>query len=292
MPISEFGIIRRFFLEAGLYRPDVALGIGDDAAILTVPPGQEIVTATVPLTANGDHALPPNPSFLGTWSITSGLAQLAAYGASPVWLTLSLTLPEANEEWLGCFSTGLRTTTVEYEIQLVGGDTTRGPFNLILFALGLVPVGKAIGPTGARPGDLIYLTGNPENPLSGRLPRPSVTPPPHRDTAMPTPRIAEGIALRGLATACSTILGDDPAAALAAIMNANGAGATIYGKPPAAQPDLDPPSDANQNTPTPSTGPGKFELCFALPPNKQKELEGRFKHLASRCTCIGSIVDE
>ncbi len=292
MSTSEFEIIRRFFSEATVIRPDVVLGIGDDAAILSIFPGQEIVAVTVPLTVDADLTPDTSPRFLGSRIVALGTSQLAACGASPAWLALSLTLPEADVEWIRDFSAGLSAAACEYGMQLVGGDTTKGPLNLTLHTLGLVPAGKALGLSGAQPGDLIYVTEDYPNTTPVDRKRYPADSAPQKNADMSRPRIAEGLALRGLASACN-VLREGLFTALRGIMNASDTDATLYNKEP----------DANHGADDAMTGQtgehcllsprdGEFELCFTLPPEGRLELETRFARLASPCTCIGTVVEK
>jgi thiamine-monophosphate kinase len=161
MSISEFQIIERYFKQARPLREDVVLGIGDDAAVLEVPPGRQLVVAMDTLVA-GRHFPQQGSAFdIGYKSLAVNLSDLAAMGARPAWATLSLTLPEADERWLEAFAEGFFNLAGQYELDLVGGDTTRGPLSITVQVSGLVKFGRALRRDSARPGQSLFVSGTP-----------------------------------------------------------------------------------------------------------------------------------
>ena len=127
MGLSEFALIERYFRSVGAQRADVTLGVGDDAAVLRIPPGSELVAATDTLVA-GVHFPQDSPAdSIGHRALAVNLSDLAAMGARPAWALLALTMPEADEAWLGEFARGLGELAHTHEVALVGGDTTCGP---------------------------------------------------------------------------------------------------------------------------------------------------------------------
>lgn len=154
---SEFDLIARFFTRPA---PGAVLGVGDDAALMRLSPGMELAVSTDMLVA-GRHFLPDaDPYQLGHKALAVNLSDLAAMGARPRWATLSLALPEADEAWLEAFSRGFFDLAQRHGVDLVGGDTTRGPLNLCVTILGEVPVGQALRRDGAQVGDDIWVSGN------------------------------------------------------------------------------------------------------------------------------------
>jgi len=208
---SEFAIIERYF-QGSSARSDVLLGIGDDAALLTPPPGQSLVV-TVDLLAAGVHFLADaDPRGIGHKSLAVNLSDLAAMGAEPAWGTLAIALPGVEPDWLAAFCEGFFSLAEQYNLQLVGGDTTRGPLTISVQVHGFVPADQALRRDGARPGDRIMITGIPGEAalalagLQGRAELPGA----HRDTLLarlerPSPRIVQGLDLRGLATSAIDI---------------------------------------------------------------------------------------
>ncbi|MFO7954224.1 thiamine-phosphate kinase [Thioalkalivibrio sp.] len=162
-PGSEFDLIQRYFgapsAAAAASVEGVRLGIGDDAAVLGVPGGHELVV-TVDTLVEGTHFFPDHPSAsVGHKALASNLSDLAAMGAEPLGVVLSLTLPRVDHAWLSGFSEGFLALAGEVGIPLVGGDTNRGPLAISVTVLGTVPAGQALRRDGARPGDRLVVSG-------------------------------------------------------------------------------------------------------------------------------------
>ena len=155
--MSEFDLIKRYFTRA---TPTTVLGVGDDAALLRVGSGMELAVSTDML-VSGTHFLPDaDPFLLGHKTLAVNLSDLAAMGAQPRWALLSLALPEANESWLQKFSEGFFALADQHGVELIGGDTTRGPLNLCVTIMGEVPTGAALRRNGAQIGDDIWVSGH------------------------------------------------------------------------------------------------------------------------------------
>ncbi len=157
--MNEFELIHHFFARAKKQRNDVLLGIGDDGALLQVPKGQSLAVTTDTLVAGIHFPDDTSPYDIGYKSLAVNLSDLAAMGAEPSWVTLSLTLPTADENWLKEFSRGFFSLINRYGLQLVGGDTTHGPLSITVQVHGFVPFNKVLRRDQAKPGDLIYVTG-------------------------------------------------------------------------------------------------------------------------------------
>ena len=292
MALGEFELIRRFFAECDPTRSDTRLGIGDDAALLQCAAGMELAVTVDTLVA-GVHFLPDvDPFSLGHKALAVNLSDLAAMGAEPAWCTLALTLPEAEAAWLHGFADGFLGLARRHGVELVGGDTTRGPLSITIQAMGQVPIGQALKRSGARPGELIYVSG----PLGGaglglklRLGQADRDEP----TALaalerPEPRLALGLALRQLATACIDI-SDGLAADLGHLLTTSGAGATLVYE------DL-PLSDAvrnhiatNGDFTLPLCAGDDYELCFTVPPGRRVETDRLLGQLGLTGGAIGQI---
>ncbi len=158
MPLNEFSLIEKYFQRASS-REDVILGIGDDAAILSVPGGHDLVAAIDTLVAGVHFPENTSPFDIGYKSLAVNLSDLAAMGATPAWATLALTLPEAGADWLEQFARGFFVAADEHNVALVGGDTTRGPLTISVQLQGYVPSGMAVRRAGAKAGDRILVTG-------------------------------------------------------------------------------------------------------------------------------------
>ena len=158
--MDEFELIRRYFqrpshaADAG-----VILGIGDDAALLTVPAGQELVVSVDTLVSERHFLKSTSARSIGHRALAVNLSDMAAMGAEPKWATLALTLPEAKEEWLADFAGGFMDLAQRFKVALVGGDTTRGPLTISVQILGLAPAGSARRRAAACSGDLLAVTG-------------------------------------------------------------------------------------------------------------------------------------
>lgn len=202
---GEFALIDRYFARP---TPSAVLGPGDDCALIATSPGMQLAVTTDMLVA-GTHFLPDtDPLNLGWKALAVNLSDLAAMGAKPRWATLAGALPAVDEPWIAKFAEGFFACAAAHGVDIVGGDTTRGPLNLCITALGEVAPGQALRRDGAKAGDLIYVSGRPGLAslglahLQGKLELPE----PWRrlcQTALekPRPRVALGLRLLGLASA-------------------------------------------------------------------------------------------
>ena len=160
--MGEFELIRRYFAAAPCAQAaeGIALGIGDDCALLQPAAGQQLAVSTDTLVAGVHFPHPCDPVLLGQRALAVSVSDLAAMGAEPLGFTLALTLPEADPAWLEGFARGLAQMAQSCAIALVGGDTTRGPLSLTLTVFGQLPTGQALTRAGARPGDLLCVGGS------------------------------------------------------------------------------------------------------------------------------------
>jgi thiamine-monophosphate kinase len=212
--MGEFELIRNFFAAAPCAQggEGVALGIGDDCALLAVPPGEQLAISTDTLVAGVHFADPCDPYLLGQRSLAVAVSDLAAMGAAPVAFTLALTLPTVADDWLQAYARGLNLMAQRCGVALVGGDTTRGPLSLTMTVFGRVPGGLALTRSGARPGDLLCVGGELGN-AAGALPlvlgqRTAEGAIADRLLAhywSPQPQLGLGMALRGKATSALDI---------------------------------------------------------------------------------------
>lgn len=228
--MGEFDLIETFFKRPAR---NATLGVGDDCALLPVRAGQQLAISSDML-VEGRHFLSTvNPRFLGHKALAVNLSDLAACGAEPKAFMLALALPEVNASWLSEFSKGIWDLADVHHCDLIGGDTTRGPLNICITVLGEVPAHLALLRSGAKVGDDIYVSGHLGDArlalevFRGHLTIPqNVFEQARLRMEMPTPRLALGQALRGIATAAADIsdglLGD-----LQHILKASHVGADI-----------------------------------------------------------------
>jgi len=153
----EFNLIAKYFTRA---TPSADLGVGDDAALLRVSEGFQLAISVDMLVAGTHFFQDAAPYDIGWKSLAVNISDMAAMGASPKWATLAIALPEINEPWLAEFSRGLFACADKFKVELIGGDTTRGPLNISVQIMGEVPTGKALRRDGAKPGDDIWVSGN------------------------------------------------------------------------------------------------------------------------------------
>ncbi|SOD40255.1 thiamine-phosphate kinase [Nitrosovibrio sp. Nv4] len=159
--LSEFDIIQRYFIRSASH---AVLGIGDDAALIRPPAGMELAVSTDMLVSGQHFFSDADPRKLGHKSLAVNLSDMAAMGATPRWVMLSLALPEPvareNDKWLQSFADGFFDLAHAHQVELIGGDTTRGPLNICVTIIGEVGKGKALRRSGARPGDDIWISGH------------------------------------------------------------------------------------------------------------------------------------
>ena len=212
--MGEFELIRNYFAAAPCAQAGdgVALGIGDDCALLAVPAGEQLAISTDTLVTGVHFADPCDPFLLGQRSLAVVVSDLAAMGATPVAFTLALTLPAVTADWLDAYARGLNQMAQGCGVRLVGGDTTRGPLSLTMTVFGRVPAGQALTRSGAQVGDLLCVGGDLGN-AAGALPLvlgqrtapAAIAEPLLAHYWSPQPQLALGQALRGKASAALDI---------------------------------------------------------------------------------------
>jgi thiamine-monophosphate kinase len=230
--MNEFELIERFFSRPPR-SSSVILGVGDDAALLAPTPGAEIVASVDMLVAGRHFYADVDPEALGHKTLAVNLSDIAAMGALPRWALLAGALPDADAGWLAAFARGFFALADAHDIDLVGGDTTRGPLNLCVTILGEAPAGQAIRRAGARAGDDVYVSGElgaAALALAAIEGRTALTPEANAACRLrlerPTPRVALGMRLRGIATAMLDV-SDGLTGDLGHLLEASGVGAAI-----------------------------------------------------------------
>jgi thiamine-monophosphate kinase len=293
--LSEFDLIKRYFTRA---TPGAILGVGDDAALLRIADGMELAISTDMLVSGTHFLADADPFLLGHKTLAVNLSDLAAMGAVPRWATLALSLPGADESWLQRFSAGFFALADEYGVELIGGDTTRGPLNLCVTIMGEVPQGKALRRSGAQTGDDIWVSGKLGEAalglahLQGKIALPeSVRIACLASLHQPQPRVALGLALRGIANSAIDV-SDGLLADLGHILECSNAAAEVrYERLPL--PSLfascgDEMLELAQHCVL--AGGDDYELCFSAPVAQRDEIEDLATRLRLPLSRIGKIV--
>lgn len=292
MSLSEFELIKRYFDDAALQSAcsGLVLGIGDDAAIVRPPAGQELVVA-VDTSVAGVHFPADAPAAeIGYRSLAVNLSDLAAMGAQPAFFTLALTLPEADPEWLQAFSSGLMGLARAEGIALVGGDTTRGHLTISIQVQGYVPQGKALRRDGAQLGDLIFVSGSLGEAAAGLAGYQH----PDSDAQLrarylrPTARIALGKALRDWASAAIDV-SDGLLQDMGHIAKRSHLAAHIDASAIPLSSALRAAANPAQALQWGLTGGDDYELCFCAPAAHCSAVEALSQELNLKLTCIGEM---
>ena len=293
--MSEFDLIRRYFTRP---TPGAVLGVGDDAALLHVSDGMELAVSTDMLVSGTHFFSDTDPYLLGRKTLAVNLSDMAAMGAAPRWATLSMSLPNADEHWLQRFSAGFYIMADEYGVELVGGDTTRGPLNLSVTIMGEVPRGKALLRNGAQVGDDIWVSGALGEAALGlaHLQSKMMLPDDVRAFCLdallqPHPRVALGLALRGIAHSAIDV-SDGLLSDLGHILECSNVAAEIrYDKVPTS------PFFAYSGKEMHGlaqhcvlSGGDDYELCFTAPFAQRDEIDAISARLDLPLTNIGKIV--
>lgn len=271
--MGEFELIRRFFQRSGnTDNPAVALGIGDDCALLRPAPGMQLAISSDMLVEGHHFFADVDPEALGHKALAVNLSDLAASGARPLAFTLALSLPRADEAWLSGFARGLFALADAHGCTLMGGDTTRGPLNICITVFGEVPAGQALLRSGGRPGDELWVSGTLGDArlaleaLQGtRTLNPEVMQAARQRLECPTPRIALGLALRGIASAAMD-LSDGLAGDMGHLLRASACGARLEAAALAALPAArDTSLDEAARLTLVLVGGDDYELLFSAP---------------------------
>lgn len=291
MALSEFELIRRFFTHSARH---AVLGVGDDAAIVRARRGSDLVVTTDMLVAGRHFHRGADPELLGHKALAVNLSDMAAMGAAPRWATLAIALPRAEARWLAAFSRGFMRLARRHGVDLVGGDTTRGPLNICVQVVGEAPRGRALRRDRARPGDDIWVSGTLGDAAlalaagriglaarEGRVLRAKLD--------APEPRVALGIALRGVARSAIDI-SDGLVADLGHICERSRVAAVVglerlpcsaimtrHRHRPAARAAM-------------LAGGDDYELCFTAGRTQRAVIAGIARRLGIRLTRIGNVV--
>lgn len=297
--MGEFDLIARYFTRPVRH---AALGVGDDCALLAPRPGMQLAISSDMLVEGRHFFADVDPEALGHKALAVNLSDLAACGAKPLAFTLALALPRVDEAWLAGFSKGLLALADAHGCELVGGDTTQGPLNICITVFGEVPAGQALLRSGARAGDDIYVSGTLGDArlaleaLLGHIHLPDeLLAQARQRLERPTPRVALGLALRGIASSAMDVsdglLGD-----FGHILKASGVGASIRtdetikliaaGAFPSSATGQFDQKLLQQCT---LAGGDDYELLFTAPPQHQAAVAAAAAQSQTAVTCIGQV---
>ena len=292
--LSEFSLISRYFTRTPAKGSGVDLGVGDDCALLAPAAGMQTAISSDMLVEGRHFFAGADPRLLGHKSLAVNLSDLAAMGARPLGFTLALALPSLDEAWLSAYSAGLLALADQHGCQLIGGDTTKGPLTLCITVFGLIPEGQALRRDGARAGDDIWVSGSlgeARLALAGYrqeidLPEAELAEAGMRMHA-PTPRVALGMALRGIAHAAIDI-SDGLAGDLGHILERSSLGATLNADAVPTGRLLQKQAPALRRSYA-LAGGDDYELCFTAPPALRAEVDAAARAAQCEVTMVGRM---
>ncbi len=295
MALTEFSVIEQYFSGRRPSNPETNLGIGDDCALLTIPDDHELVVTTDTMVEAVHFFSNCDAQNLGYKLLAVNLSDLASMGARPIAVTLALTMPKIDPDWLTDFATGFFQLAERYSVDLIGGDTTSGALTLTVQALGLVPRNMALRRSTAKPGHLIYLTGNLGSAGLGLKAQQGYQKTQVTEALLkfhrPEPRIEIGLVIQNYASACIDV-SDGLLADLGHILVSSQVGASLdWEKMPISnevRAYIEQTGDWNM----PLTAGDDYELCFSVEPKQQRTLESTLSGLGFDFSHIGNIEAE
>lgn len=293
--MTEFEVIRRFFTHR---TPGTLLGVGDDAALVRVRNGVDLAVS-VDMLVEGRHFLPDaDPNLLGHKALAVNLSDMAAMGAKPRWATLALALPQADPRWLSAFARGFMRLAKRHRVDLIGGDTTRGPLTICVQILGEVPRGQALRRDGAKVGDDIWVSGQlGAAALALALRKGRIQASARERRALearlhaPTPRIGLGIALRRIAHSAIDI-SDGLLADLGHICERSKVGAVIEWEALPTTPFVRAQAQSDIGARAVLGGGDDYELCFTASSRRRSDVVGAAERARVPVMLIGSITGQ
>ena len=301
MSLGEFELIDKFFRDCGARRADVAVGVGDDAALLDCPADMQLVAA-IDTMVLGNHFLAHFPAeSIGHRALAVNLSDLAAMGAKPAWALLALTLTKADPVWLDGFARGFGALARKHDVALVGGDTTSGSLCISVQVLGHAPRPPRMLRSGGKPGDIVFVSGTPGDSTGGlafELGKFTVYPPAgiteevaaylKQRFHFPTPRVELGLRLRDFASACIDVsdglLGD-----AGKLAEASQCGVSLAWEQLPASSQLVAVAGEARAREMVLTGGEDYELCFTVPPQNVDRMSQELPPSVWGYTAIGVL---
>ena len=291
---GEFDLIRRFFVDATADRLDVVLGIGDDCALLQVP-GDRLLAISSDTLVSGHHfAAGVDPQTLGYKALAVNLSDMAAMGAEPAWVSLCITLPQANERWLKGFMRGFAQLAASFDVQLVGGDTSRGPLSISVTIQGFIDSDGALRRDAARVGDSVYVSGTLGDAGLALRVRQGLYTPKGDMRALderldrPQPRLGLGRQL-GRFSRCAIDISDGLGSDLMHICEQSGVGAMLNLDQLPLSAQVQQYVSDTEDWSLPLSAGDDYELAFTLPAALRAEFEREAVGWDVPVTCVGEI---
>lgn len=295
--LSEFDLIAKYFTRPVRRADRVALGVGDDCALLTPAPGMQLAISTDMLVEDRHFFAGADAYKLGHKCLAVNLSDLAAMGAKPLAFTLALALPEANPDWLAAFSGGLLALADQHDCELIGGDTTKGPLNICITVFGEVPLAAVLRRDAAKVDDDIWVSGtlgDARLALAGYRDELHLAPAEQETAAerlhVPTPRVSLGLALRGIAHAAIDI-SDGLNGDLQHILDRSHVGASLQIDALPAGPILSTQAQSLRRKFC-LAGGDDYELCFTAAPSSREQVLDAARQAGVAVTRIGRIEAE
>ncbi|WGE58293.1 thiamine-phosphate kinase [Actinobacillus equuli] len=293
--MTEFEVIAQYFQRNNV-RSDVDLSVGDDCAVTTLKPDERLAITTDTL-VSGTHFLPSiSAADLAYKTLAVNLSDLAAMGATPAWVSLALTLPKVDHQWLAEFSQSLFSVLDRYHVDLIGGDTTGGPLSLTLTAQGILPKDQGLFRHQAKVGDWIFVSGSLGDSAAGLsllLNHCKISDESDRYLVQrhlrPTPRVELGLALRAF-SCCAIDISDGLLADLGHILERSQVGAEIELDNIPLSAHLMTKYSEQEALHFALTGGEDYELCFTVSDDKRSEMEQILRSQGIKVSCIGKII--
>ncbi|KOE81953.1 thiamine-phosphate kinase [Vibrio aestuarianus] len=293
---GEFNLINRYFSNRQPQRKDVFLALGDDCALVKPPENVRIAISTDTLVAGTHFLIDANPAWVAHKALASNISDLAAMGATPAWVSFALTMPNPDEAWLKPFCDAFFELANYYNIQLIGGDTTKGPLSLTLTVQGFVPQEQALLRSGAKVGDWVYVTGDLGDSKAGLdvILNNTLRAKPfalelEKRHYLSTPRILAGQALLNLASAAIDI-SDGLVSDIKHILERSQVGVSLdVATLPLSQELLQFADSLETAQQYALTSGEEYELCFTVPEQNKGSIESALAHCGCKVSCIGQI---
>lgn len=290
---TEFELIRSYFIHA---TPRTLLGVGDDAALIKPSRGQVLAVAADMLVGGRHFFMDADPESIGHKALAVNLSDMAAMGATPRWATLGIALPKADERWVAALSRGFMKLARKHGVELIGGDTTRGPLNLCVQIIGEVPPRRALRRDGAKPGDDVWVSGALGDAALAVAARTGKIRLQRTDCARaqqrldwPVPRVALGVALRGIASGAID-LSDGLVADLGHICARSKVAAVIELDRVPVSSLMRRHRDKPAAIAARLSGGDDYELCFTAAPARRAAVERAASRARTRVTRIGHVI--